>query len=360
MASQGHDKLRLVYRRSVAALRNLDRDVTPASINPASLPHARLPHAGLPHAGLAYPRGGDLYDRPPAPSPIKPIAVQKGLLARGLTPLLSAAILIAALWQLRHLDVRAVIGMVPRSPLFWLLFAAGYLALPASEWVIYRRLWNLPPRGMLALLRKRISNEIVAGYSGELYFYAWARRHASLIGTPFGTIKDVSILSAVVANCCTLVLAVVSWRSLAALNLGTDAKVMIVSAASIAVPSVVVLVMRKRLFTLTRDALQRIAVIHLLRIVATTVLAAALWAVAMPAAPLAWWLVLATLRLLVSRLPLLPNKDIVFAGLVAFTVGQASQVTAMMAMIAALWLVTHLLLGAVLTAVELANPEQTQ
>ena len=297
----------------------------------------------------------------PAPKlPLKTIEVRKGIVARGLTPLLSAAILIAALWQLRYLDVRGVIAMVPRSPLFWLLFAAGYLALPASEWVIYRRLWNLPPRGFLALLRKRISNEIIAGYSGELYFYAWARRHASLVGTPFGAIKDVSILSAVVANVCTLALAAVSWQSLVALNLGTDAKVMIVSAASIALPSVVALVMRKRLFTLPRDELGRIAVIHLLRIIATTVFAAALWAVALPAAPLAWWLVLATLRLLVSRLPLLPNKDIVFAGLVAFTVGQASNVAAMLTMIAALWLVTHLLLGAALTAVELLNPEHNQ
>jgi hypothetical protein len=101
-------------------------------------------------------------------------------------------------------------------------------------------------------------------------------------------------------------------------------------------------------------------VIHLLRIVATTVLAAALWAVTLPAAPLAWWLVLATLRMLVSRLPLIPNKDIVFAGLVAFTVGQSSQVTALLTMIAALWLITHLLLGAILAAVEILHPERTQ
>lgn len=289
--------------------------------------------------------------------PLRPMAADKGLVTRWLTPLLSAGILVAALWQLRHLDVRGVIAMVPRSPLFWVVFAAGYLAMPASEWVIYRRLWTLPGKGFLALLRKRISNEIVAGYSGEVYFYAWARRHATMVGTPFGAIKDVSILSAVVANVCTLGLAALSWRALAALNLGTDAKVMIVSAASIALPSLVALWMRKRLFSLPREELGRIAVIHLLRIVATTILAAALWAVTLPAAPLAWWLVLATLRMLVSRLPLVPNKDIVFAGLVAFTVGQSSQVTALLTMIAALWLITHLLLGAILAAVEILNPE---
>ena len=289
--------------------------------------------------------------------PLTPMAVHQGIVARWLTPALSAAILVAALWQLRHLDVRGVIAMLPRSPRFWLVFAAGYLAMPASEWVIYRRLWALPPRGFLALLRKRISNEIVAGYSSELYFYAWARRNAKLVGTPFGAIKDVSILSAVVANGCTLALAAVSWRALLALDLGTDAKVMLVSAASIALPLLVTLALRKRLFTLPGTALRRIALIHLLRIAATTTLAATLWAVTLPAAPLAWWLVLAALRMLVSRLPLLPNKDIVFAGLVAFTIGQTSQVTEMLTMIAALWLVTHLLLGAMLAAVELAQSE---
>ncbi len=288
---------------------------------------------------------------------IRPITARTGWASRALTPLLSAAILVAALWQLRYLDVRAVIAMVPPSPWFWLLFAAGYLALPVSEWIIYRRLWGLPGRGFLALLRKRVSNEIVAGYSGELYFYAWARKHATLVGSPFAAIKDVSILSAVVANVCTLTLAVVSWQSLAALHLGSDARMMVASAACIAVPSLIALVLRKRLFSLARPELTRIAIVHLLRIVATTMLSAALWAVALPAAPLAWWLVLATLRLLVSRLPLLPNKDIVFAGVVAFALGTAFHVAALLTMIAALWLLTHLLLGAVLTAVELLNPE---
>ncbi|WP_235525750.1 hypothetical protein [Sphingomonas sp. Leaf34] len=291
--------------------------------------------------------------------PLTPTIVRKNVLGRWLAPVLSAAILIAALWQLRGIDVREMLRMVPRSPLFWTIFALGYLVTPFSEWVIYRRLWQLPPNGILALLRKRISNEIVLGYSGELYFYGWARKHATMVGTPFGAIKDVAILSAVVANVCTLALALVSWPTLGALHLGTDAKVMTLSAASMAIPSLVTLVLRKTLLTLPRHELRRIAVIHVVRIVATTLFAAVLWAVVMPAAPLAWWLALATLRLLVSRLPLLPNKDIVFAGLVAFTVGRTSDVTAVLTMIAGLWLITHLLLGAVLTAVELVTMERT-
>lgn len=286
-----------------------------------------------------------------------PVATADGFVTRALMPLLSASILIASLWQLRHIDVSTAITLVPRSPLFWLLFAAGYVALPASEWLIYRRLWNLPLRGFLALLRKRISNEIVAGYSGEVYFYAWTRKNAELVGSPFGAIKDVSILSAIVANICTVTLALLSWRSLTSMHFAGSAKMMIGSGVIVMLPSALAIVIRQRLFSLQRAELGWIALVHLLRIVATTVLAAALWAVAMPAAPLAWWLVLASLRLLVSRLPLLPNKEIVFAGIVAFAVGSTFHMAALLTMIAALWLVTHLLLGAVLAAIELFLPE---
>ncbi|MDP1027588.1 hypothetical protein Q5H91_10220 [Sphingomonas sp. KR1UV-12] len=287
--------------------------------------------------------------------PLVPVALNKGVLTRWLSPAISIAILLAALWQLRSVDFAQLVRMVPRSAGFWLLFVGGYLITPASEWIIFRRLWQLPARGFVALLRKRISNEIVLGYSGELYFYGWARRHATMVGAPFGAIKDVAILSALVANLCTLVLAMATWRLFAGTPFGFDTRLVAVSAACMTIPSVTAFLLRKRLFTLRQPELIRIAVIHFVRIVATTVAAALLWASVLPSAPLTWWLALATLRLLVSRLPLLPNKDIVFAGLVAFTVGNASGVTAVMTMIAAIWLATHLLLGVVLAAYELAT-----
>lgn len=287
--------------------------------------------------------------------PLVPLRLDHGRIGRWVSPALSAVILLAALWQLRSLDFGHLRSMVPASPGFWILFAVGYLLTPASEWIIFRRLWRLPPRGLAALLRKRISNEIVLGYSGELYFYGWARRNATLVGAPFGAIKDVAILSALVANLCTLALALATWRLFSGTPLGFDTQVVLLSAASMAIPSAAAFVLRKRLFTLPRPELRRIAVVHLLRILATTIASALLWASILPAAPLAWWLALATLRLLVSRLPLLPNKDIVFAGLVAFTVGDSAGVASAMTMIAAIWLAAHLLLGAALAGCELAS-----
>lgn len=288
---------------------------------------------------------------------LPPITVREGLVRRWLAPVLSAAILVAALWQLRDLRIGQVLHDVPASPLFWLVFVIGYIAQPASEWVIFRWLWRLPVRGFGALVRKRVSNEIVLGYSGELYFYGWARRHVRLVGAPFGAVKDVAILSAAVGNICTLSLVAVCWRVLEGLRMGPDHWLIVGSTAAIAIPSALALLFRRRLFTLAREELGMIAVVHLIRIVATTLLAAVTWALVMPGAPIGWWVALAALRLLVSRLPFLPNKDIVFAGLVAFAVGQTAAVTAMLAMLAGLLLATHLLLGAALAAADLLSPD---
>ena len=34
---------------------------------------------------------------------------------------------------------------------------------------------------MAALIRKRIANEVAFSYSGEAYFYAWARQRAQMV-----------------------------------------------------------------------------------------------------------------------------------------------------------------------------------
>ena len=284
-----------------------------------------------------------------------PVVARQGFVRRWLVPALSAVILVAALWQLRRLEVSSLLHAVPRSPLFWATFVLAYLVTPASEWLIYRRLWRLPASGFLALLRKRVSNEIVMGYSGEVYFYAWARAHAPLVGAPFGAIKDVSILSAAVANLCTLLLVAACWPLLGGLHLGADLWVVAGSAMIVGVPSLLALLFRNRIFTSHGSELAMISAVHFARIVVTTLLAACLWALVIPSAPLVWWLALAALRLLVSRLPLLPNKDVVFAGLVAFAVGQTTAVTAMLTMLAGLLLGTHLLLGAALGAWDMIN-----
>ena len=265
---------------------------------------------------------------------------------------ISVAVLGAVILELRNVDFAQVRAMVPKSPLFWLVFFASYFAAPAADWVIYRRLWRIPAAGFMALLRKLIGNELLFGYVGELYLYTWARRHTEMTSAPFGAIKDVAILSAMVANAVTMVLLVIAWPLLTTLNFGIDSRAMLISVGVVVAMSSLVLFLRKKLFSLPPADLRFTALVHLARIFLTTGLFALCWHLALPGVDLGWWLMLATLRMLLSRLPLLPNKDIVFAGLAVFLIGHDAEIGELMTMMASIILATHLAVGLCLVASE--------
>ncbi|MBB6124631.1 hypothetical protein [Sphingobium subterraneum] len=268
-------------------------------------------------------------------------------------PLVSFLILLSVVYQLKSLNVAELEAIFPRHPGFWLLFSAYYLMSPFSEWIIFRRLWILPVGGFAALLRKLISNEILLGYLGEVYFYAWARRHAYVVAAPFGAIKDVTILSALTGNIATLILFLLAAPLLGSLPLGVSSHTFVLSAGCVLATSFLLMVLRKSLFTLPRDALCFIGAVHMARILACALLAALMWHILLPTMALSWLLVLSAMRQLLSRLPLLPNKDLVFAGLATFVVGRDTEIVAAMALMASLILAAHLVVGALLASSEL-------
>lgn len=268
-------------------------------------------------------------------------------------PLVSILILVVSLHQFQGLEVRKLWSLMPTGTAFWAAFLLYYSAGPLSEWVIFRRLWNIPLEGLGALLRKLVSNEILLGYLGEVYFYAWARRNAKITTAPFGALKDVTILSALVGNIITLAMVACAIPIFDGLDLGVRHWDVIGSILFVLATSLAVMLLRKRLFTLPRSELWRVAAIHLIRIMATTVLAAAMWHILLPNVDLSWWLLLATLRQLVSRLPFLPNKDVVFASMTAFLIGAGNEIASAMALMATLILAAHLLVGMILGTIGL-------
>ncbi len=261
---------------------------------------------------------------------------------------LSLALLVALGSKLAGIGFGELWRGVPTSPLFWMAFGAYYLALPASEWLIFRKLWHIPRAGFAALLRKLVSNEILFGYSGEAYFYGWARRHATMTAAPFGAIKDVSILSAVAGNLMTLTMLALAWPVIGQIAPAFHGRTVALSAAIIIGLSLVVLALRHRLFSLSGGELRMIFGVHTGRLLLTTLLSGVMWHSALPAVSMGWLLILATLQLLVTRLPLVPNKDLVFASAALFLIGHDGAIGPLIATIAGLILLVHLLVGAVL------------
>jgi hypothetical protein len=287
------------------------------------------------------------------PPELEALARQVPRWRQWLGPLLSFAIVGAVFVRIGGVDFGNVFAMLPANPLFWAMFALSYLAQPLSEWVIFRKLWHLPAAGLLPLLRKQVGNEILLGYIGEVYFYGWARRHGEIVAAPFGAVKDVTILSAMLGNVVTLAVLLVGWPALAALPVGLHIRPLIASVGVVIATSLAIMVFRRRLFSLPRATLGFVALLHLARIVGVMLLSAAMWHLLLPQVALSTWVMLATLRLLVSRLPLIPNKELVFAGLALMLAGRDAATAEAMTLIASLFLATHLVVGVAVGAAEL-------
>jgi hypothetical protein len=280
------------------------------------------------------------------PAPADPPA-QRRRWAALFSAAVSAALVVMVVDHFRHVAFGTIVAMVPRNPAFWLLFAGYYLANPACEWVIYRRLWRLPAAGFAALIRKQVSNELLLGYLGEAQFYAWARSQLRMTATPFGAIKDVTILSAFVGNVVTLAMLAFAWPLLGKGEIGLETHNVFASLGVLLVSFFAIMLFGRRLFSLPPADLRMIASMHFVRIVAQLGCAAALWHLVIPSEAYSQWFLLATLRMLVSRLPLVPNKDVVFAGMTILLLGHEADIANLMTMMAGLILSAHLVCGAV-------------
>ncbi|TCP35865.1 hypothetical protein [Sphingomonas sp. BK235] len=263
----------------------------------------------------------------------------------------TVAMIVGLLHELLDHGLAGLRRTVPDSPGFYVFFLLSYFALPVCDFVIFRRLWRVPAAAFLALNKKRIANDILIGYSGDAYFYAWARARLEMVAAPFGAVKDVSIVSGITGNLTAILLGAV------ALPLGYElidpdlVRIMLWSLGlALAVP-ILAVAFSSRVFSLPRRDLWFIFAIDWLRITITSVTIALAWSYAIPSVAVGMWLFLVAGRQLMSRLPLLPNKDLLFASFAFLVIGHDRALTDLMAFTAASTLVMHLLLTLLFGAV---------
>ena len=244
---------------------------------------------------------------------------------RGRPALRAAGVLFTAgvagwvIHQITEAGWRQVADSLPATPWFYLIFAGMYLAPPLSEVFVFRRLWGPVPGLWPAMLMRRLYSGHLIDYSGEAWLYVWARRRQDLPHRRIvHGIKDNVILSSAVSTLFAAavlgILAAGGWLVLDAGPLAGHWGWLLAAPAVLGAMFAAARAMRRRLLSAPPPVAAAVGAAHLLRQAAVHVLQVALWVVVEPAVPLTSWLTLLAAQIVLTRVPFLPGRDLLFVG----------------------------------------------
>jgi hypothetical protein len=206
----------------------------------------------------------------------------------------------------------------PGGLLFYAAVLLQFYIQPLADLIIYRRLLGVGRAlSLLVLLRKRYVNTLL-DYSGEVYFFFWAKKNLeSKKGVLVHAVKDTNVLSASAGL-------VMVWLALLAVVVGGSVRLPALAHGGLwtflglgSLPLVLVLALffgGRRVTALSRRDILVTFAIQVARSFSQIAAEFAVWWLsgALPSAALCVQFV--ALRVVVTRLPLVPNKELVFIG----------------------------------------------
>lgn len=229
--------------------------------------------------------------------------------------------------RLTQLGWREIWEARPANPGFYLLLVLQFFLQPFGDYLVYRNLWQESRPPLAVILRKRLMNTFMLDYSGEAFFFLWAKRHLTLTRSLLvHAIKDSNILSggAGLAMVYLLLLLLLATGGLhIPAVMGSHAWLYALAGTVPLILSAALVLGHRKLTVLSRRQMATVFAIHFVRAALVLAVEFGLWELsgALPSAIASLQFV--TLRLVVTRLPLVPNKDLIFVGAGIATAGLA-------------------------------------
>ena len=230
---------------------------------------------------------------------------------------LYAMILGILVYQLYEIGFEDIIRSVPKNPLVYVLSVALFFILPVSEHVAYERFFKFKAAESIPMLiKKRIFNKNLMSYVGEFDFYLWltqkepeqSRRRV------FDIVKDNNIVSSVASivliSALLLVLLVMYYTAEEVrdylLILGYVLGYILLLVA------VVVVMARSNVYSLNIRDTWYLTGVHSVRILTISAVQILQWYLAITDISVWELFVILSVQMVVSRIPVLPAKDLIF------------------------------------------------
>jgi len=220
-------------------------------------------------------------------------------------------------YQLYEIGFEDIIRSVPKNPLVYVLSVALFFILPVSEHVAYERFFKFKAAESIPMLiKKRIFNKNLLSYVGEFDFYLWltqkepeqSRRRV------FDIVKDNNIVSSVASivliSALLLVLLVMYYTAEEVrdylLILGYVLGYILLLVA------VVVVMARSNVYSLNIRDTWYLTGVHSVRILTISAVQILQWYLAITDISVWELFVILSVQMVVSRIPVLPAKDLIF------------------------------------------------
>jgi hypothetical protein len=238
-------------------------------------------------------------------------------ISRVLNVVVPATLLVLLGYDLLHIGLAQVWSARPNALLFYVFGTVPFFIPPLTDLIIYRHLWKVGAELRYSvMLRKQCLNNVI-DYSGETYFLISCQR---TIGVPTNVklhaIKDSNVLSAgagFVTLCLGLILLLaLDGKALSGFSLAGSWTIFAFSFVPLAL-CIALVIGGGRLTTLTRGEMASTFALHLLRSGTVLFFTYLCWffSGALPTAALC--LDFVVLRQLITRLPIVPSKPLLYA-----------------------------------------------
>ncbi len=251
-------------------------------------------------------------------------------LAKVINYALTTLILTLLIYQLWDIGWKEVLRNFPKTLWFYLLFLVLHFALPFTEVLIYRLSWKGLGfwQGFKAFTQKKILNTEVVSYSGEGYLYLWGKHHLKESNRHiFNVIKDNNIISAFSSTTMALMLLplFVYFSDVPFLEVVQISESTLYMAVGVVLTVVLLaLIFRKRIISMSLKTTLGVLGLYKLRIIFMNVVEALQWHLVMPDIVIGFWLVMLGTKIVVTRIPLLPNQELLFINACLIVASQMS------------------------------------
>ncbi len=238
-----------------------------------------------------------------------------------LRKLFLAGVFIFLIYQLWQIGWENVLKSLPTDPVFYLLYIPIFFLLPGSEIFIYRILWKTRFRDIFpVLLVKKVYNSDVVGYSGEIFLFNWANRSLERQNLDLlRDIKDNNVISSIVSTLVTLIVLLLFFKTNPETFNRWFQKIpnneLWYILLSLAILTLLIYKFRKYLVSLPLNKSLEISSIHFGRHCLGFFLQVYQWHIVLPNVPMYIWFTFIAVQLVMTRLPFLPNVDLIFLSL---------------------------------------------